>query len=179
MERNTPTKWRVYAYDRTTGAPKDGDAANITARLTLDNNAPAVTDDVNPSEVDAVNEKGYYDFNIIAAENNGVRVTLSPSSSTANIAVVACPPAVYTRPENFSKLEIDADGNLPILTQADGIEAGWSLQAILRIISAAMAGPTESLGGGQWTFRDVNDTKVRITVTIVNSERTVVVLDAT
>ena len=38
-------KWRIYAWDTTTGLAKTGDAANITGRIRIDDGASAATDD--------------------------------------------------------------------------------------------------------------------------------------
>jgi hypothetical protein len=61
------------------------------------------------------------------------------------------------------------------------IEAGLSAEELLRIVTAFASGKTDiiDLGGGNATvkFRDVADTKDRITGTMTGSERTAVVLD--
>lgn len=105
-------KWRVYAYDRTTGEPKTGDAANISARITKDFGTPAATDDAAPTEVDSTNEPGYYDFTILQAESNAHTVSLSTKSSTADITVIACPPVQNPIPQYLSLLGIESDGDL-------------------------------------------------------------------
>ena len=71
MLRNVASqKWRVYAWDTTTGQAKTGDAANISARITKDDGSPAATNDAAPTEVDATNEKGYYYFDLTQAETS-------------------------------------------------------------------------------------------------------------
>lgn len=61
------------------------------------------------------------------------------------------------------------------------IEAGLSAEELLRIVTAFASGKTDiiDLGGGNATvkFRDVADTKDRITGTMTGSERTAVILD--
>lgn len=111
MLRNVASqKWRVYAWDATTGLAKTGDAANISARITKDDGSPAATDDAAPSEVDSTNEPGYYDFTLTQAESDAAKASLSPKSSTSNIVVIACPPVVYTRPQYFSLASITSGG---------------------------------------------------------------------
>lgn len=105
-------KWRVYAYDRTTGEPKTGDAANISARITKDFGTPAATNDTAPTEVDSTNEPGYYDFTILQAESIAHTVSLSAKSSTADITVIACPPVQNPIPQYLSLLGIESDGDL-------------------------------------------------------------------
>ena len=82
--KNTAQKIHVYAYDSTTGEPKTGDAANITAHVSLDGVANAV-DDTNPAEVDATNMPGVYLFELTAAETNCDSFALYAKSVTANI----------------------------------------------------------------------------------------------
>ena len=48
-------KWVVFAFDRTDNTPKTGDAANITAEISIDGAAGGATDDTNPTEL----EDGY------------------------------------------------------------------------------------------------------------------------
>lgn len=80
-------KLGVFAYDSTTGAAKSGDAANITAYISLDFAAPAQTNDVNPTELDAVNAPGWYVFDLTQAETNAEVIVLAPKSVTASILV--------------------------------------------------------------------------------------------
>lgn len=79
-------KIHVYAYDSTTGAAKTGDAANITAYVSLDGTANAI-DDTNPAEVDATNMPGVYVFDLAQAETNCNSFALYAKSSTSNIRI--------------------------------------------------------------------------------------------
>lgn len=79
-------KIHVYAYDSTTGAAKTGDAANITAYVSLDGTANAI-DDTNPAEVDATNMPGVYVFDLAQAETNCNSFALYAKSATANIRI--------------------------------------------------------------------------------------------
>jgi hypothetical protein len=114
-------KYRVYAWDVTTGLPKTGDAANITAFLTKDDGTPAAITDTNPTEVSSTNEPGYYDFDVTQSESNAAKLSLSPKSSTSNVVVVACPPVVYTRPQYFSVLGVTSAGKAPATVAAGDI----------------------------------------------------------
>jgi hypothetical protein len=107
MQKNTAGKWIVFAFDRTDNTPVTGDALNITANVRIDGGAANAVDDTNPTEL----EDGYYIFDITAAEANGDNLLLTAESGTANVQVVACPPAVWTRPPNFEALGIEADGH--------------------------------------------------------------------
>lgn len=95
MQKNTASqKWRVFAFDRTDNTPKTGDAANITAKISLDFGAAGATDDTNPTEI----EDGYYEFTLTQAETNANDLLLLPESATSNIQVIGCPPRIATTP---------------------------------------------------------------------------------
>jgi hypothetical protein len=77
----------VFAYDKTTGLGKTGDAANITAYLSKDGGAAAALSDTNPAEMDATNMPGFYLFTLTQAETDAEIMALAPKSSTSNILV--------------------------------------------------------------------------------------------
>ena len=114
MYRNVAgQKIRVYAYNVTTGLPVTGDAANITAIITKDDGTPASSNDTNPTEVDAVAEKGYYDFNLTQAESNAGKLSFTAQSTTANVIVFTVGgPVIYTIPQYFSLFDLDSDGSI-------------------------------------------------------------------
>ena len=85
-------KWVVFAFDRTDNTPKAGDAAQITAKISIDIGAAGATDDTNPTEI----EDGYYYFNLTQAETNGDMIHILPESSTGDIQVIGCPGVVFT-----------------------------------------------------------------------------------
>src|SRR5512146_2455892 len=108
MQKNVANqKWIVFAFNRTDNTPKTGDAANITANLRLDGGAAKAVDDTNPAEL----EDDYYIFDITQAESNGDLVAICPASTTADIQVIGCPPALYTTTPNATAL----DSNLTVL----------------------------------------------------------------
>jgi hypothetical protein len=73
----------VFAYDKTSGAAKTGDAANITASVSKDGAAPAGSNDTNPTEIGG----GWYAFDLTQAETNCDLFLLYAASTTANILV--------------------------------------------------------------------------------------------
>ena len=75
----------VYAYDTSGEASKTGDAANITAQISINRGASTATNDVNPTELEATDQPGIYYFNLTQAETNGDTVVISAVSSTADI----------------------------------------------------------------------------------------------
>lgn len=80
-------KVAVYAWDSVAGAPKTGDAGNITAQISKDGGACAATNDTNPTELDATNAKGIYLFDLTQAETNADLVVISPVSATAGVTI--------------------------------------------------------------------------------------------
>ena len=78
-------KLAVFAWDNASGAPKTGDAGNISAQISKDGAATAATNDVAPTELDATDAKGIYIFDMTQAETNANLVILSAVSSTADI----------------------------------------------------------------------------------------------
>ena len=78
-------KIAVWAWDRVNGVPKAGDAANITAQISKDGGASAASDDANPTELDATNHPGVYEFDLTQAETNADQMCFTPISVTANI----------------------------------------------------------------------------------------------
>lgn len=87
LRRNWPgQKLAVFAYDNTAGA-KTGDAANITARISLDGGTSGATNDVNPTELDATNHPGIYIFDLTQAESQMMTGVVTASSVTSNIEI--------------------------------------------------------------------------------------------
>jgi hypothetical protein len=85
----------VYAWDSGSNEPKTGDAAQITAQISKDGGASVATNDVNPTELDAVDHPGVYIFDMLQAETNADLVVITPDSSTASI--VFRPSVIYTK----------------------------------------------------------------------------------
>lgn len=86
----------VFAVD-STGAAKTGDAANITARLSLDGAAVVQTGTANPTEISATYAPGVYYFPLTQAETNADMILLYAKSTTSG--VVLRPIMIYTEPE--------------------------------------------------------------------------------
>lgn len=127
-------KWRVFAFNTTTGAKVTGDAANITAKLSKDHGTLSAVTDTNPTET----EDGYYLFDVSQTETNANVLALYPESATPNVQVIGDPPSIFTRPANFQLLAIDASGRttdaklkkyVQLLTRKDaGVESDLSTE---------------------------------------------------
>lgn len=102
-------KFAVFAYDPTTGDPVTGDAANITAQISLDGAATAATNDTNPTELDATDAPGIYLFDATQAETNADLVIVVPVSATAD--VLLAPLIIYTEPETRSSDVVSISGS--------------------------------------------------------------------
>ncbi len=125
MLRNVASqKWRVYAWDATTGLAKTGDAANISARITKDYGSSAATNDTNPTEVSNTLEKGMYEFDLTQAETDAFIVMLAPQSSTSNIVVMGMPPVACPVPQYNSVMAVTSAGGV---TLGDAVSHGGTL----------------------------------------------------
>lgn len=98
MLKNVATTLIVYCWDATTGLPKTGDAANLTAYRTLDFGTVTVLADASATELDSTNAKGYYKFDLAQGETNGDYNLYTCKSSTSNVVCLAVPPFVHTLP---------------------------------------------------------------------------------
>lgn len=81
-------KVAVFAWDTVNRVPKTGDAANITAKISLDCADPASSNDVNPTELDATDAPGIYVFDVTQAETNVSFFILYPHSTTTGISIL-------------------------------------------------------------------------------------------
>lgn len=114
MFKNVASQKIIFiAYDSTTGAPKTGDSANITAYVSKDVGAVTVLADTSATEMDATNAKGAYYFDLAQGETNADMLLFSAKSSTANIYLD--PVLVFTAPPNFNLQSIDSNGRVDII----------------------------------------------------------------
>jgi hypothetical protein len=70
-------------WDLANNAPKTGDAANITVRISKDGGALTAATN-NPVEVDATNAPGLYRITLTASEMDANTIEVVPKSTTAN-----------------------------------------------------------------------------------------------
>ena len=85
LKNTAGQKVNFLAINAATGLPVTGDAANITAKISLDSGAAASVADTNPTELDATNFPGVYVFDLTQGETNADVLTIKSSSSTANV----------------------------------------------------------------------------------------------
>lgn len=120
----------------------------------------------------------------IAADINAVTAKISLSSVASDGAIygtVTAQPYTPSGGVTLSPEDIAAIADA-VWAQVD-IETGYNGKEAIRLLLAVLAGKTDiiDLGGGAAAvkFRDINDTKDRVTATMAGSERTSTTLDAT
>ena len=97
-------KITFLVIDTATNLPKTGDAANLTAYVSIDDGAVTQLTDTSATELSSTNAPGLYTFDVAQAETNGDKLVFSGKSSTSGVRVV--PLLIYTLPANFSGLSI-------------------------------------------------------------------------
>lgn len=66
-----------------------------------------------------------------------------------------------------------------LLDRPNGVETGWSLRGWLRVIGALIGGRSSGVAAGSPVYRDLTNTKDRVTGTATNGDRTAVTYDQT
>ena len=82
-------KIQLFAFVPSTGLPKTGDAANLTAYVSKDHGSVTVLADTSAAEMDATNAKGVYVFDLAQGETNADELTFSAKSSTSDVSIVS------------------------------------------------------------------------------------------
>lgn len=139
-------KVRFYAFIPSTGLPKTGDAANLTAYVSKDWAALAALTDTSATEVDATNAKGVYTFDLSQAETNADVLDFTCKSSTADVAIV---PIVnlQTVPNRFGTMVIDAAGLVDANTVKLGPTGSGTAQTAKDVGAAVPAAAAGASGG--------------------------------
>jgi hypothetical protein len=113
--------------------------------------------------VTTVNDKTGYSLATAPLDAAGVRTAIGLASANLDTQLAALP----TDTENADAL----------LDRANGIETGWTFRQTARVMLAVLAGKSSNDGA---TYRDVGDTKARVTATVdADGNRTAVTTDAT
>ena len=137
----------VYAYDTgDSNNPETGDAANISAEISIDGGASAATTDTNPTELDATDHPGIYLFDVSAAEMTGSLIVITPVSSTGSIELA--PVVITTRTRaGFKKNTAYANFTFEMLDVADGRnpKTGETITGEVSLDGAAFASLTNSV----------------------------------
>lgn len=115
-------KIQLFAFDYSTGAPKTGDAANITAYVSKDHGAVTVLTDTTAAEMDATNAKGVYVFDLTQGETNADELTFTAKSTTANVSIT--PRFISTDPASFTSFVTPTGATVAAVTGAVGSVTG-------------------------------------------------------
>ncbi len=141
-------KLLLFAFDYTTGQPKTGDQANLTAYYSVDGGVTlSPLADTSAAQVDATNAPGWYRFDLAQAETDADEILFTGKSSTANVSVVGRPV-----PTNH-------------WDTPDGIEVGWSPRQSLRQCLRVLAAKRHDMDTASPKIRDMADTKDAVVVT--------------
>lgn len=100
-------KVTVYAKDYTTGAPKTGDAGNLTCYVSKDDGMLTALGDTSATEISAMNARGLYTFDLTKDETNGDKLIFTAKSSTANVVIE--PQVIYALPAGFADNVMNAN----------------------------------------------------------------------
>lgn len=131
------------------------------------------------------NENGYYDVPLNTTDTNTLgtlRVAVSESGALPvwqDFMVV--PANVWDSMFGSSALNVNVSTMSSAAVDAildDPVEGSYTMRQLLRLMAAALFGKASGGGTATITFRDLGDSKDRITATVTsNGNRTVVVLD--
>lgn len=97
-----------FVFDYTTGAPKTGDAANLTKYLSKDDGTLTALTDTSAAEISSTNAPGWYRCDVSQTESNANKLLFTGKSSTSNVAVVGR--VIYTRPQYAADMVISSGG---------------------------------------------------------------------
>lgn len=127
-------------------------------------------------EVDATNLPGVYRLDIpdaaVASGAESVVVTLKGAAGMAQVSLEV----------QLSAIDMQDTAQIPtsVMDLAAGVETGWTLRQAMRIVLSAMAGKASGLATTTAVFRDMADSKDRISATVdASGNRTAVTRDAT
>lgn len=136
MFKNVATKVALFAFDYSTGAPKTGDAANLTAYVSKDYGTVTVLADTSATEMSATNAPGWYLFDVAQGETNADALLFSGKSSTSNVTVVG--QMVYTT----SAAAIASAVRTELATELARVDAAIST----RLAGASYVAPLDAAG---------------------------------
>lgn len=100
-----------FAQDMSTGLPKTGDAAQITAYVGIDGAENFKLTDTSAAEVNNVTCKGWYVFDVSQAETNGNALLFTAVSSTSDVNVAGV--LVFTK-----SYTVDPNGDMEVVVKA-------------------------------------------------------------
>ena len=135
LKNTAGQKVNFLAINITTGLPVTVDAANITAKISLDSGAAASVSDTNPTELDSTNFPGVYVFDLTQAETNADVITIKATSTTASVEMDLT--NIYTVDPATYKADVSALATAANLATVDSnvdailVDTGTDLPALI------------------------------------------------
>jgi hypothetical protein len=149
MFKNTAgQKVTFLAIDTTTNLPKTGDAANLTAYVSIDDGSVTSlggSPQTAATEKDATNAPGLYDFALAQAESNGDKLVFAGRSNTSGVRLV--PITIYTRPPNFGAMSINSSGQLDMIKLAGTTQTARDIGASVLLSTGTGTGQLDFTSG--------------------------------
>lgn len=174
---NDTLTFTVNTHSVSTGAATDADAVP-TFRVYEDETATAIGSG-SMAKLDDTNTTGFYSELLTLSAANGYEVGKSYSiyiqaavagvtgSQSLNFRVIATPPTT-------------AQIETGVWDTAAGLETGYTLRQAMRLMAAALLGKASGLATTTAIYRNLPDTKARITATVdADGNRSAVTLDGT
>jgi hypothetical protein len=147
---------------------------NLEDITTLGTYAAPTASKVRFKEVSSTNHPGLYEIHLESGDYS--------LASTTEIMVTVSG-VTDLKPESREWDLVDpptvAEVAAGLLDLTDGVETSWTVRGALRIFLATLAGKSAGAGTGTLTYRDMADSKNRISATISSGNRTAVTRDAT
>jgi hypothetical protein len=131
------------------------------------------------------NENGYYDVPLNATDANTLGTLRVAVSKSGALPVwqdyMVVPANVWDSMFGGAVLNVNVSTMSSAAVDSildDPVEGSYTMRQLLRLMAAALFGKASGGGTATITFRDLGDSKNRITATVTtNGDRTVVVLD--
>lgn len=138
MKRNAANQSiELFAYDNGTGAPKTGDAANLTTYLSKDDGTLTALADSSATEISSTNAPGVYRWSLSQAETNAYKLLITGKSSTSLVTVV--PRIVFTEPASdvtAAERGVFASLAVPVVVTITGVSGAASAFGMSLSLSA-------------------------------------------
>ena len=170
--------------DDTDGKPPETGLTISQADIRLSKNGGAFAQSNNTAGA-THNENGYYDVPLNATDTNTLgtfRVAVSKSGALPVWQDYMVVPAnVWDSMFGASTLNVNVSTMSSAAVDSildDPVEGSYTMRQLLRLMASALFGKASGGGTATITFRDLGDSKDRITATVTsNGNRTTVVLD--
>lgn len=144
----------LLVIDTGENKPKTGDAANLTAYLSIDGGAFNALADTSASEVDNVHARGIYRFSLSNAERTGSRFLFTGVSTTVGVEVIPRELRIDISPETGARTVV--------VTVNDGVSPLQN--AVVRLTEGVNSYRGETNASGVATF-NVDDATYTVGVT--------------